>query len=129
MIKYMGGEKVKASDLTINERRIKMTVGKLISVFDAIKENSTNDDVKLVWLNEVEGRIAFEVHKKKAEDFKALVSTEDALMLPEPYSRMYILYLGAMISFSTKEYSIYSKLIAEYEKVFAEYARYVIRNR
>ena len=106
-----------------------MTVGKLISVFDAIKENGATDDVKLVWLNEVEGRIAFEIHKKKAEEFKALVSSEDTLMLPEPYSRMYILYLAAMISFSNKEYSFYSKLIAEYENVFAEYARYVIRNR
>lgn len=106
-----------------------MKVEKIISVFDAIKENEVSYDTKLVWLNEVDGRVACEIHKQKAEQYRALVGGEDELMLPEPYSRMYILYLGAMMAFLVGEYSLYNITMLEYEAAFSEYARYVIRNR
>ena len=106
-----------------------MKVEKIISVFDSIKENNVNDDTKLMWLNDVDGRIACEIHRKKAEEFIPLVGGDDELALPEPYSRMYILYLGAMIAFQGGEYSLYNRTMLEYEAAFSEYARYVIRNR
>lgn len=106
-----------------------MKIKKLISTLDAIKENEFNDDTKLYWINEVEGRIACEIYKKNAAEFVGLVSEEDELSVSEPYSRIYILYLIAMIAFAKGEYDLYSKTVIEYETAFSEYARYVIRNR
>ncbi len=106
-----------------------MKVERLIATLDAIKENTVNDDTKLVWLNEVEGRIACEIHKKNTEETGMLVSGEDELSVSEPYSRIYILYLIAMIAFTEGNYDLYSRTVIEYEAAFSEYAKYVIRNR
>ncbi len=106
-----------------------MKVEKIISITDSIKKNDFSDDAKIVWLNEAEGRIAFEIFKMKPEEFRALASSEDELLAPEPYSKIYTLYLGAMIAFFKGEYNLFNKAIAEYENAFSEYARFVIRNR
>lgn len=106
-----------------------MKVERLIATLDAIKENTVNDDTKLVWINEVEGRIACEIHKKTTAEIRSLVSGSDELSVPEPYSRIYILYLVAMIAFTQGEYDLYSRTVIEYETAFSEYAKYVIRSR
>ena len=106
-----------------------MKVERLIATLDAIKANDQNDDTKLVWLNEVEGRVACEIQKKKAGEFTPLVSGNDDLTVTEPYSRIYVLYLVAMIAFAEGNYDLYNKTMYEYESAFSEYARYVIRNR
>lgn len=106
-----------------------MKVERVIATIDAIKENQINEDTKLVWLNEVEGRVACEIHKKTTSELRELVSVTDELSVPEPYSRIYTLYLIAMIAFTQGDYDLYSRTVIEYEAVFSEYARYVIRSR
>ncbi|MBE6647344.1 MAG: hypothetical protein E7611_06910 [Ruminococcaceae bacterium] len=106
-----------------------MKVEKIISIVDAVKTNSVNDDTKLAWINDVEGRVACEIHKKSADEFKSLVNGEEELSIPEPYSRMYTLYLIAMIALVQGEFDLHSKAFTEYELAFSEYARYSIRNR
>ena len=106
-----------------------MKVEKIISIVDSIKKNDLSDDAKIVWLNEAEGRIAFEILKMKPDEFRPLASGEDELLAPEPYSKIYTLYIGAMIAFFKGDYNLYNRAVAEYENAFSEYARYVIRNR
>ena len=106
-----------------------MKVGQIISIIDELKENEINDEIKLFWINEVEGRISGEILKRKSGEFKSLVSFSDELSVPEPYSRLYVLYLDAMIAFSKGDYDAYYTVTAEFEKAFSEYARFVIRNR
>ncbi len=106
-----------------------MKVGQIISIVDELKENEINEEIKMFWINEVEWRISGEIFKRKIGEFKELVSFSDELSVPEPYSRLYVLYLDAMIAFSKGEYDTYFTVIAEFEKVFSEYARFVIRNR
>lgn len=106
-----------------------MKVERLIATVDAIKENDVNDDTKLIWINEVEGRVACEIHKKNALEYRNIISINDELSIHEPYSRIYMLYLIAMIAFTKGEYDLYSRTTVEYEAAFSEYAKYVIRNR
>jgi hypothetical protein len=108
---------------------MKMKVGQIISIIDELKENEVNEEIKLYWLNEVEGRICSELFKMGAGEIKALVSLGDDVLAPEPYTRMYVLYLEAMLAFSKGDFDAYFKINGEFEKAFSEYSRYVIRNR
>lgn len=106
-----------------------MKAGQVITMVDELKENEINDEIKLFWLNEVEGRINTEIFKRDASEFKELVSLGDELSVPMPYSRMYLLYLDAMIDFRLGNYDAYIAAVSQFEKVFADYSRYLIRNR
>lgn len=106
-----------------------MKIGQIISIIDELKENEVNEEIKLFWLNEVEGRIVSEIFKRGTNEIKTLVSLGDELSAPEPYSRLYVLYLEAMLSFSKGDFDAYFKINGEFEKAFSEYSRYVIRSR
>ena len=106
-----------------------MKAGQIISLVDELKENDINDEAKLFWLNEVEGRVNGEILKREPCQIQELVSLEDELSIPMPYSRMYVLYLHAMIAFWNGNYDTYFTIISEFEKVISEYSRYFIRNR
>ena len=106
-----------------------MKVGQIISIVDELKENDINEEIKLFWLNEVEGRIDSEIFKRSTSETKPLVSLGEELSAPAPYLRLYVLYLEAMIAFSKGDHDAYFKINGEFEKAFSEYSRYVIRNR
>lgn len=111
------------------ERKDKMKVNEIISIINELKENDVNDEIKLFWMNEVECRIKADIFKKKHEEIKTIVSLSDDLSAPSPYSRLYVLYLCAMIEFGKGNYDSYYTIIVEFEKVFSEYAKYIIRSR
>ena len=106
-----------------------MKVEKIISVVDAMKPNDINEETKLFWLNEVEGRVGCEIRRKKVGEVRELVSVDDELSVLEPYSRIYSLYLIAMRSFVCGDYENYTKTVADFEHEISNYSRYVIRNR
>ena len=106
-----------------------MTVCEIIKVVDSLKANTLDDEIKLGWINEVEGRLFCEVNKGSHKDFTPLRSLSDTVAVSEPYSRMYVLYLVAMIAFSLGKYETFSSSMGEFERAVGEYARYVIRNR
>lgn len=106
-----------------------MKAGQIISIIDELKENVINDEIKLAWLNEVEGRVNIEIHKREPEKQKVLVSLSDDVSVPEPFSRMYVLYLHAMIAFWEGNYDAFSTIFVEFEKVLTEYSRFLIRSR
>lgn len=118
-----------SEDLKKLQKGKEMKVGQIIAIIDELKENNVNEEIKLFWLNEVEGRISSEVFKRGIGEVKQLVSMSEELSAPEPYARMYVLYLDSMIAFGKGDYDTYFKMNSEYEKVFSEYSRYVIRNR
>lgn len=98
-------------------------------VVDATKANDYDDITKIGWINEVESMIFCETGKKEPQEFVPLRSSNDTVTLPEAYTRIYFLYIYAMIAMSRSEYTVYLKIIPEFEKAFAQYAKYVIRNR
>jgi hypothetical protein len=62
-------------------------------------------------------------------DFKELVSTEQELSVPEPYSKMYLSYILSMIAFVKGDYGLYSNVYMQYERDFTEYAKFCLRGR
>ena len=106
-----------------------MTVGEILRVVDATKANEYDDATKIGWINEVEGMIFCETANERKGEFVSLRSSNDKVSLPDPYTRIYFLYIYAMMAISNNEYLVYLKVIAEFEKAFAQYARFVIRNR
>jgi len=106
-----------------------MKAGELIAIVDSIKQNEISEDVKFAWLNEAEARELCEIRKEPALDMGAISCGESELSVPSPYSKMYSMYLVAMIAFVLGEYDTYAKANAEYEQVFYEYAKYCIRTR
>jgi len=106
-----------------------MTVDEIITLADAIKKNDIGEELKLRWINDVEGRVHCEIKRLPLGDFKELVSTEQELSVPEPYSKMYLSYILSMIAFVKGDYGLYSDVYMQYERDFTEYAKFCLRGR
>jgi len=106
-----------------------MKAGEIIGIVDSIKKNEIGEDVKFGWLGDAEGRVLCEIKKMQAVDVSPITSGECELSVPSPYSKMYSIYLVAMICFFTGDYDGYVKANTEYEQTFSEYAKYCIRTR
>ena len=106
-----------------------MTVGKILEQFDAVKNNEISDSVKLGWLSEVEGKVLCEIKNLSPDSVAFPNSSCDELSIPESFSRVYLLYLGAMTELAAGNYDAYSHLYKEFEAEMSSYAKFCIRNR
>ena len=106
-----------------------MTLEKLLTLVDASKQNELNDDLKIRWVCDVEGRVLTEIHGKSPDEIHLPDNPDDMLTIPESYGRVYVLYLSAMIEFSLGNYAAFDKINREFESALAMYARYYIRSR
>jgi hypothetical protein len=106
-----------------------MTVKELLEITDSVKENKLCDDVKLRWINDVEGRISCEIHGMSPEAFIPHTSDDDVLLVPDAYSSLYLLYLVSMIAFSNGDFSLYSTSNIKFEEMLHRYAKHCIRSR
>ena len=106
-----------------------MKAGELLAIVDAIRVNTETDNVKYAWINEVEGRVLCEIRKEDPSRLTPVISEDDELTVPIPYSKLYTLYILAMIALSGGDYNGYTRAISEFEEAFSEYARFCIRSR
>lgn len=106
-----------------------MTVEKILEQFDAAKSNELGDSVKIGWLAEVEGRILCQILGKSPDEVTLPKGSGDTLALPESFSRVYLLYLAAMIELYGGDHSAYATINREFEEELSSYAKYLIRNR
>jgi hypothetical protein len=106
-----------------------MTVENMLATVDAMKPNELCEEVKIRWLCDVEGRVLCEIHKQPPESVKLPESEKATLTVPDAYSRLYSLYLAAMIAFTAGNYEEYTALSTEAEAAFMLYAKHYIRNR
>ena len=106
-----------------------MKIEKLIALVDELKENTLHEETKINWINEVEGRVFCELYKKHPSDFSPHFSMDDEISVPEPYVRMFTAYILGMIAFAAGEFDAYSRAMIDYETVFSEYARFLLRSR
>ena len=106
-----------------------MRVDEILSIVDSLKKNEIGEELKLHWLNEVEGRVHCEINKLPPEEYVKISTTLEELSIPMPYARIYMTYLLAMMSFVSKEYDLYTDIYMRYESEFSEYAKYCLRER
>ena len=106
-----------------------MTVGKILEAFDDFKNNDFSDQVKIAWIGDVEGRVLCEIHKMSPHEVVLPKGSNDALTVPESYSRVYLLYLSSMAELSLGHNEAYSQLFREFEAALSIYAKHYIRTR
>ncbi len=102
-----------------------MTIDEMLTIVDAVKQNDLSEDLKIHWLNDVEGRVRCEIFKESPKDVERLLTSEGELSVPMPYAKMFL----AMISFTSGDYDLYSDLMIKYELDFSEYAKFCLRTR
>ncbi len=106
-----------------------MTVRELIDMADAVKANELQEQIKLRWINDIEGRVFCEIYKGSPDAFSPRVSDSETLFVPEPYSSVYLPYLIAMIAFAKGEFEAYHNAMIEYEASWLTYAKYYLRSK
>lgn len=111
-----------------------MTIDKAINTADALKPNKYDYNIKVEWLSNLDKMITDQIIRKH-EDTKDFVFegyTEDAdpateLLVPEPFSEMYIPYLHSKMDLFNQDYNRYNSSTAAYYTAYSNYAQYYNR--
>jgi len=104
-----------------------MTIHELFAQVDDLKPNQYDDSHKLIWLNDVEGRIQREIFK--INDFENYTKDyyDRELIAEKPYDNLYRLYIMLMIDYTNAEFTRYAQSLAMFNNAYAEYSHYVNR--
>ena len=101
-----------------------MKIKDVIAYVDAIKPNAFPDEVKVQWINEVEGFIQTDVMLLDILDVIQYRSPDDhdtELLVKPPHAKIYYAYLTAMVDFANGEYNKYSNTMMMYNEFISEY--------
>ena len=82
----------------------------------------------LRWIEELEKKIACEIHGKFAREEHFAGLPADQLSVPSPYDRLYWTYLVAMIEFVQGTPETYAFANGVFKEAYGEYARFVQRH-
>ena len=97
---------------------------------DSLKPNAFTEEQKLLWLNELEGRIQSLIHGFDSDKVIRYTLPEDEereLIVPSPYDSVYWKWLCAMIDYANGEYDKYTNGQIAANSVYQDYAKWVIR--
>lgn len=104
-----------------------MTVRKLLTMIDQMRPNAFTDAEKLQFINTVEGRIYSEILNKAEGDESVFVPFQEGeeereLIVPVPYTDIYIYYLASMIDFYNGDSGRYNDSMVMYNNAWDAYA-------
>jgi hypothetical protein len=103
-----------------------MKLKSLISTVDSLKKNTFSDEVKVSWINEVEGMIQTDVLRISIDDVVQYTTQDDpTLLVKPPHDRLYRYYLEAMICYEQEEYDRYNNCIDLFNQHLNDYVRWV----
>ena len=101
-----------------------MTIRRLIDKVQEEKPNTFTDEKLLEYINEIE----YETAEQLAVDFEPYDEVDDTeLLVAEPYSRLYVSYLKAMVDYANEEYASYQNNQAQHVQDFRDFVDWVIR--
>lgn len=104
-----------------------MKISELMAFVDAVKPNAFPTSAKVAWLNEVEGMVWTEVMLLSPLEFKPYIYDESTgegdsdLLVAPPHSKLYNVYLSAMIDFYNGEYDKYQNGITLFNAHYNEF--------
>lgn len=112
-----------------------MTILEAITQIQAVKENQYDDETIVRWLSDVDGIIWNEVIKwhEGSEDiehgpYDPAEDMDTVLMVPEPYSDVYIKYLAAQVDYYNAELARYNNSMIMYNVALSSFADWYNRN-
>lgn len=111
-----------------------MTLSKAISRIDELKPNTYTHEQKIEWLSELDARIKAEIidtHEGGENvpfDGYYENDTETELLVPSPFTEVYIYWLEAKIDYANSEIGRYNNSIANFNTSFNSYANYYNRH-
>ena len=103
-----------------------MTVQQAINYVDQVKPNAFSQEVKLRWLNALEGRLALEVLLKSpeeaAEDYPYTAQDlGSTLLAEEPYDDLYTWWLQAQVDLANGEYDRAQNTMAVFNALWTQF--------
>lgn len=101
-----------------------MKLKNVISRVDGMKPNAFSNEVKTGWVNELENMVQTEIFLLAPEEMVEYTWEENAeseLLIRAPYSKLYWIYLAAMIDFTHGEYDKYSQTMQMFNAWLQEY--------
>lgn len=97
-----------------------MTINNAIERADNLRPNPFEEEQKVRWLSELDGKIAREVLKdKNFSGYDLAPDAEKRLLLPDEYGDVYLFYLCAMIDFFSRDYSEYNNSMEMFNQAFS----------
>ena len=104
-----------------------MKIKRLVGLLSELTPHAYSDDVVLMWLSNCENSILTDVFLlSPAETVEYEAVTEDKLLVPHPYDKLYLPYLQAQVAHANQEYDLYANLMAMYNAYRYEYAQYIV---
>ncbi len=109
-----------------------MRLEEALSICDRMGPNAFRDEDKIRWLSELDGRVTREIGDVHEGSWTFEGYDEDTppctvLIVPEPYSEIYPLYLAAKIDFMNAEFARYNNSVALFNAAYEDYAAYYKR--
>lgn len=109
-----------------------MTIKEAIETTDTLKPNVFHNREKMKWLSELDGKIKkeiFDTHEGSPsfDGYDEDTDSATPLLVPEPYSDVYIKYLMAQIDFHLAEIARYNNDMILFNTAYDDLARWYHR--
>lgn len=107
-----------------------MTVKQAVEYIDAVKPNAFPTWAKVLWLAELEGRLAADVFLiapleiAKHFDYRYPEDMETELLVAPPHDDVYTLWLEAKVDYANGEYDKYQNTMQSYNEHYANFLRW-----
>ncbi len=107
-----------------------MTISEILAEVDEIKPNTYDDNIKIKWLSELDGKVFNELvttHEHEDDiEFKGYTEADidEELLIPFPYTDTYRNWLFAMIDYSNGETDRFSNSMVMFNNAYSTYAKY-----
>lgn len=111
-----------------------MTLSKAISTIDELKPNTYTHEQKTSWLSELDARIKAEIidtheggESVHFAGYDSENDTETELLVPSPFTEVYIYWLEAKIDYANTEIGRYNNSISNFNTTYNTFANYYNR--
>ena len=108
-----------------------MTVRECIEFVDSVKPNAFAPYTKMVWLSQLEGRIASEIFLMAPAELAqfayrdGVVDADKELLVDPPYDDIYVAYLTAKVDSKNGEFNRLSTAAQSFNRLWNEFAAYI----
>ena len=106
-----------------------MTRSEVLTLVAQLRPHEYSESVMLRWLEELEKKIALEIHGKASDRVPCVIVSNEQLSVKAPYDRVYWTYLVSMLDFVSGSLEVFECSNALFKEAYADYARFVQRQK